>query len=84
MIEIWDYDKVNQDDFLGRIVVPLCNIPPGKNEEVTYPITRKGNKDVVHGTLKVKLTLHLHGETVSAFLVDVETKGYRFVCLLVY
>ena len=65
LIEIWDYDKVNPDDFLGRFVIPLCDIPTASNEEVTYPITRKGNKDVVHGTIRVKLKLCLQNETVS-------------------
>ena len=65
LIEIWDYDKVNQDDFLGRVVVPLCDIPSDNDKDITYPITRKGVKDVVRGTIKVKLHLCLDKENVS-------------------
>ena len=64
-IDIWDHDKVNQDDYLGRLVIPLCDIFPGHCGEVWYPITRKGVKDMVSGRIKVKLSLHLEEETVS-------------------
>ena len=66
LIEIWDYDKVNPDDFLGRVVIPLCDIPLEDDKESTYPITRKGVKDIVRGTLRVKLHLSLGKETVSS------------------
>ena len=69
LIEVWDYDKVNQDDFLGRIVVPLCDVPPGSDKDDTYPITRKGVKDVVRGTIRVKLRLCMEKETVSFGLI---------------
>ena len=65
LIEIWDHDKVNQDDYLGRLVIPLCDIVPGHSGEVWYPITRKGVKDTVSGRIKVKLSLHLEEEMVS-------------------
>ena len=67
LIEIWDHDKVNQDDYLGRLVIPLCDIVPGHSGEVWYPITRKGVKDTVSGRIKVKLSLHLEEEMVSVY-----------------
>ena len=68
LIEIWDHDKVNQDDYLGRLVIPLCDIVLGSSGEATYPITRKGVKETVSGTIVVKLSLHLEQETVSDYL----------------
>ena len=65
LIEIWDHDKVNQDDYLGRLVIPLCDIVSSHSGEVWYPITRKGVKDTVSGRIKVKLSLRLEEEMVS-------------------
>lgn len=64
IIEVWDYDKVNPDDFLGRIVFPLCDIPATNNKEFTLPLKRKGVKDVVDGSIKIKLSLLLDEDTV--------------------
>lgn len=70
MIDVWDYDKVNQDDYLGRLVIPLCDITPGTLGKMWYPITRKGVKDTVSGQIEVKLDLHLENEMVSSTLLS--------------
>ena len=65
VIEVKDYDKVNQDDYLGRLVVPLSDITPDNSKEAWLPLTRKMAKETVSGSIGVKLGLHLEGDTVS-------------------
>ncbi|KAJ7373757.1 hypothetical protein OS493_011366 [Desmophyllum pertusum] len=55
-IDVWDYDTLNRDDFMGRIQIPLSIL----SEETTacwYPLGRGSAKDNVHGDIYLELTL---------------------------
>lgn len=55
-IDVWDYDTLNRDDFMGRLQIPLSLL----SEETTarwYPLGRGSAKDNVHGEIFLELTL---------------------------
>ena len=55
-IEVWDYDTLNRDDFMGRLQIPLSLL----SEETTacwYPLGRGSAKGNVHGEIFLELTL---------------------------
>ena len=32
LIDVWDYDRLNQDDLLGRVMIPIASLRDGKHE----------------------------------------------------
>lgn len=55
-IDVWDYDTLNRDDFMGRVQIPLSLL----SEETSarwYPLGRGSAKDNVHGEIFLELTL---------------------------
>jgi len=55
-IDVWDYDTLNRDDFMGRIQIPLSLL----SENTTaswYPLGRGSAKDNVCGDIFLELTL---------------------------
>ena len=55
-IDIWDRDKMNRDDFMGRVMVPLTTIPHGTVSR-WYPLGRSSSGGQAHGRLLLNLTL---------------------------
>eukprot|EP01105_Mastigella_eilhardi_P021159 TRINITY_DN509_c0_g1_i5.p1 TRINITY_DN509_c0_g1~~TRINITY_DN509_c0_g1_i5.p1 ORF type:complete len:1273 (-),score=278.82 TRINITY_DN509_c0_g1_i5:103-3897(-) len=42
-VEVWDWDKLSSDDFLGLVEIPLVSLLDGKQRECRYVLA--GNKD---------------------------------------
>ncbi len=55
-IDIWDKDKLNRDDFIGRVMVPLTTLPDGTVSR-WYPIGRTSSGGQATGRLLVNFTL---------------------------
>ncbi|XP_020624382.1 uncharacterized protein LOC110061862 [Orbicella faveolata] len=69
-IDVWDYDTLNRDDFMGRVQIPLSLL----SEETTarwYPLGRGSAKDNVHGEIFLELTLTA-SQPVPKWCVDYE------------
>ena len=80
-IDVWDYDTLNRDDFMGRIQIPLSLL----SEETSarwYPLGRGSAKDNVHGEIFLELTLT---PTTSSTMEQLSTvrlvsTGQYFLC----
>ena len=62
---------VNPDDFLGRVMIPLREIPPDTSVgETWYPLTNRSAKDNVSGSLCVRIYLRVDSDKVMWGLVQ--------------
>lgn len=69
-IDVWDYDTLNRDDFMGRIQIPLSLL----SEDTTaywYPLGRGSAKDNVSGEIFLEMTLKA-SQPVPRWCVDYE------------
>ena len=58
VVDVWDHDSTNPDDFLGRVMLPLGEIPSSKAKEFWYPLKKRSTKDgSLTGSLKLKTQL---------------------------
>ena len=66
VIDTWDKDSVNPDDFLGRVMISLREIPtdPESPKDVWYDLTRRTPKDSVTGQLCARVELEVDGGKV--------------------
>eukprot|EP00794_Sanderia_malayensis_P018024 gene18024-19829_t len=55
-IDIWDKDKLNRDDFMGRVIVPLTSIPDGTVSR-WYPLGRAYAGGIAKGRILINFTL---------------------------
>ena len=58
-------DDPKNNDFLGRVVLPLRALSPDSLKEMWYPLTRKNTKEGVLGSLCVKVHLKIEEGKVS-------------------
>ena len=57
-MDVWDHDSTNPDDFLGRVMIFLGEIPSDKPNEVWYPLMKRNTKDgKISGSLKLSMQL---------------------------
>ena len=62
VVDVWDHNTIIPDDFLGRVMLPLGEIPTDKANELWYPLMKRNIKDRnISGSLKLK-TRMLVGE----------------------
>ena len=58
VVDVWDHDSTNPDDFLGRVMIPLGEIPSDKTNKAWYPLMKRNTKDgKISGTLKLSTQL---------------------------
>ena len=56
IIDIWDKDTLNRDDFMGRVIMPLATIPEG-NVTKWYPLGRTSGGGQSKGRICLTTTL---------------------------
>ena len=66
-LEIWDYDSLGQDDYMGCCMVPLANLGTGDTKQLSLPVL-EGT-----GTVNVEITA-INFETGPTDLGDLETR----------
>lgn len=69
-IDVWDYDTLNRDDFMGRVQIPLSLL----SEETTagwFPLGRASAKDNVRGEIFFEFTLKT-SQPIPRWCVDYE------------
>lgn len=69
-IDLWDYDTLNRDDFMGRIQIPLAFL----TEDTTacwFPLGRSSAKDNICGEVFLELTLKA-SQPIPRWCVDFE------------
>ena len=58
VVDVWDHDNTNPDDFLGRVMIPLGEIPSDAPGECWYPLMKRNVKDgQISGSLKLRTHL---------------------------
>ncbi len=57
MVEVWDHDTMNQDDFLGQVMIPLREVATMGPREEWYPLTRRNTKEKVSGSILLEMYL---------------------------
>ena len=64
----WDKDLLSADDFMGKLHLPLAEMPVGQAQEGWFELTSKAGKQETHGRSygRVWLSLTLHGTGASA------------------
>ena len=68
VVDVWDHDSTNPDDFLGRVMIPLGEIPSNQPNETWYPLMKRNTKDgKISGSLKLSIQL-LVDETTKVFI----------------
>jgi len=55
-IDVWDKDTLNRDDYMGRIVIPVSNIPVGTSRN-WYVVGRTPSCPAASGQIEISLTL---------------------------
>ena len=66
-IDVWDYDTLNPDGFMGRVVVPVTLLSEDKTEG-WFPLGRVVAKDNIHGEIYLEMTLKASQVDVIASL----------------
>ena len=65
VVDVWDHDSTNPDDFLGRVMLPLGEVPSDSAKEFWYPLMKRNTKDgALTGSLKLKTQLLVDGSKV--------------------
>jgi len=53
-VDMWDYDRLNRDDFLGTIMLPLVEVTTNA-DPAWYMLSRSNSKQIVKGEIKLKV-----------------------------
>ena len=54
-VEVWDWDLIG-NDFMGQVVIPLTDLPKGRETETWYKLVpRNPKKDVVSGDILIRI-----------------------------
>lgn len=61
VIDVWDKDVGNPDDFLGRVLIPFREVSTDSQtpKDTWYDLTRRSSKDSVRGQLCVRVELEV-------------------------
>jgi hypothetical protein len=65
IVDVWDHDNLNQDDFLGQVMLPLRDIPVFNPHEEWYPLTRRSAKEKVSGSILLEVQLKMDRNKVG-------------------
>ena len=61
-MDVWDHDSTNPDDFLGRVMIALGEIPSDQPNEAWYALMKRNTKDgKISGSLKLSTQLLVDG-----------------------
>jgi len=44
LFEVWDYDRIGKNEFLGKFVVSIPSLPPNKEVARLYRLEERGRK----------------------------------------
>ena len=80
-IDLWDYDTLNRDDFMGRIQIPLAFL----TEDTTacwYPLGRSSAKDNICGEVFLELTLKASQVWINILWVVMDTVTLKMILML--
>lgn len=70
VVDVWDHDSTNPDDFLGRVMIPLVEISSDFPNEAWYPLMKRNTKDgKISGSLKLCTQLRL--DTTTKVIITV-------------
>ena len=81
-IDLWDYDTLNRDDFMGRIQIPLAFL----TEDTTacwYPLGRSSAKDNICGEVFLELTLKASQVWINILWVVMDTVTLKMILMLI-
>ena len=81
-IDLWDYDTLNRDDFMGRIQIPLAFL----TEDTTacwYPLGRSSTKDNICGEVFLELTLKASQVWINILWVVMDTVTLKMILMLI-
>ena len=56
VVEVWDHDMGNPDDFLGCVLIPLSSLTLTPQQQ-WYTLERQGQRDLVSGKIELKINL---------------------------
>lgn len=65
IVDVWDHDSMNPDDFLGMVMIPLRDVPTVSPQEEWYPLTRRNAKEKVYGSILLELLLKVDKNKVQ-------------------
>lgn len=66
IVDVWDHDSMNPDDFLGMVMIPLRDVPTLAPQEEWYPLTRRTTKEKVSGSILLELHLRVDKNKVQS------------------
>ena len=66
VVDMWDHDTMNQDDFMGQVMIPLRDVPQAVNPKEEWHCLRKRTaKDKVNGSLLLEVSLSMEKKQVG-------------------
>ena len=65
VVDVWDHDTLNQNDFLGQVMLPLREVSTTTPHEEWYPLTRRNPKDRVSGSILLEVLLKVDKNKVD-------------------
>ena len=66
---MWDHDTVNQDDFMGQVMIPLREIPLTAPMRDWFQLMRRSVKDKVEGAILLEIQLMVDKKQVPLDLI---------------
>lgn len=87
IVDVWDHDTLNQDDFLGQAMVPLRDISLSSPKEEWYPLMRRSCKEKVSGSIRLELQLKVEKNkvrSVSVSLIGTWAHCHSLLLMLIF